>query len=611
MVDHATKQIRISIRSAEIRAALEEKEARNNSHGEGVSWHPEFGAWMIESTPSQPYADYATGLMRVEQNMRLRRRRLLTSLTSDEIAPTVTSFPLMGVGRFYSPDLPFSAPYSESSLVPDFAINPHPRFGALTRNIMARRGSKVDIRVPLFHDRRTPEYLRQDAPEHFKVGEHISALEPDTDIHMDCMAFGMGMCCLQVTFQGTDVDESRFMYDQLAVLAPIMLAITAASPIYKGRLADVDARWSVIAQSVDDRTPAERGLVPTNSLESVADPYLAGRGIVRQIKSRYDSISTYIYHCQGDTLCHRTFERYNDVWCPVDEEVKTQLREAGVDHNLAHHVAHLFTRDPLVIFKGHIELDDAHSTDHFENIQSTNWQTCRWKPPPPRESLDDPHIGWRTELRSMEVQLTDFENAALSVFVVLLNRVVLAFDLSFYMPLSRVDENMVRAQMRDAAVAQKFFFRSHIAPPDASCNCATHDSIHTTARTDPTRPETLLDSIDSYEEMSLSEIFNGKGSYFPGLIPLVYAYLEHIECDQDPEVFTRLDQYLQFISDRAKGRLMTCATWQRKFILNHPAYNHDSVVSSEIAYDLMMACKNIGEGHLQCPELYGNVVIDK
>lgn len=40
------------------------------------------------------------------------------------------------------------------------------------------------------------------------------------------------------------------MYDQLAVLAPIMMAITAASPIYKGRLSDVDARWNVIAQSV-------------------------------------------------------------------------------------------------------------------------------------------------------------------------------------------------------------------------------------------------------------------------------------------------------------------------------------------------------------------------
>lgn len=51
---------------------------------------------------------------------------------------------------------------------------------------------------------------------------------------------------------------------------------------------------------------------------------------------------------------------------------------SGVDENLAHHVSHLFTRDPLVIFDGMVELDDQTTTDHFENIQSTNWQTCRY-----------------------------------------------------------------------------------------------------------------------------------------------------------------------------------------------------------------------------------------
>ena len=37
----------------------------------------------------------------------------------------------------------------------------------------------------------------------------------------------------------------------------------------------------------------------------------------------------------------------------------------------------------------------------------------------------------------MEVQLTDFENAAFVVFVVLITRVVLAFDLCLYIPLSK------------------------------------------------------------------------------------------------------------------------------------------------------------------------------
>jgi glutamate--cysteine ligase catalytic subunit len=62
---------------------------------------------------------------------------------------------------------------------------------------------------------------------------------------------------------------------------------------------------------------------------------------------------------------------------------------AGVDETLARHVAHLFVRDPLVIFKEKVELDDSTHMDHFENVQSTNWRSVRWKPPPP----DSPDMG--------------------------------------------------------------------------------------------------------------------------------------------------------------------------------------------------------------------------
>jgi glutamate--cysteine ligase catalytic subunit len=140
------------------------------------------------------------------------------------------------------------------------------------------------------------------------------------------------------------------MYDQLAVLAPIMMAMTAATPIFKGRLSDIDCRWTVISQSVDDRTDAEQGLIPNDQLEGKADDRMAGRGIKYIPKSRYDSVSTYIYHCKGDEDCHRTFAQYNDIPCPIDENFKQTLRQAGVDENLAHHLAHLFVRDPLVAF---------------------------------------------------------------------------------------------------------------------------------------------------------------------------------------------------------------------------------------------------------------------
>ena len=65
----------------------------------------------------------------------------------------------------------------------------------------------------------------------------------------------------------------------------------------------------------------------------------------------------------------------------------------------------------------------------------------------------------------MEVQLTDFENAAFAVFIVLLSRAILSMNLNFYIPISKVDENMARAQKRDSVGEQKFFFRKDVFPP--------------------------------------------------------------------------------------------------------------------------------------------------
>ena len=73
----------------QLRAKLIEKEKIYAHENEGCTWHPEFGAWMIESTPSQPYTNYASDLMRVERNMTIRRRRLIAMLEENEIAPTV------------------------------------------------------------------------------------------------------------------------------------------------------------------------------------------------------------------------------------------------------------------------------------------------------------------------------------------------------------------------------------------------------------------------------------------------------------------------------------------------------------------------------------------
>lgn len=58
----------------------------------------------------------------------------------------------------------------------------------------------------------------------------------------------------------------------------------------------------------------------------------------------------------------------------------------------------------------------------------------RFKPPP----SSSPEIGWRIEFRPMEVQLTDTENAAYIVFIVLITRLILSMDLNLLIPISKV-----------------------------------------------------------------------------------------------------------------------------------------------------------------------------
>lgn len=300
--------------------------------------------------------------------------------------------------------------------------------------------------------------------------------------------------------------ESRFLTDQLAILSPIMLALTAGSPIFRGRLVDTDSRWDAISMAVDDRTAAERRPAGAAVDANAEREELAGRGVRRLPKSRYASASHFIYSCPAAKKLHveNPLASLSDLDYEVDQASYDQLIEGGIDEALARHVAYNFSRDPLVLYSGLIDVDDEKSTIHFENIQSTNWNSVRWKPPPSMNSS----IGWRTEFRPMEVQMTDFENAAFAVTTLLFTRTLLAFDLEMYLPISKVDENMTRAQRRDAVTREKFFFRKNLVPPaalEAQC-CGKTPACG------------IVDG--EIEEMTILEVLHGKGSYFPGLIPL-------------------------------------------------------------------------------------------
>lgn len=653
--------VRLSLRGSDIIETLMANESADatDDFAEGCTWLPEYGAWMVEATPRVPYGGSTSDLHRVETNMRLRRARILSVLTPHEIAPTLTCFPLLGVRSYQvdqgsiegsvwaHPHDPPQGPVAQSHYLGDDVINQsHPRFKTLTANIRQRRGRKIDIRVPLFMDVATlsscenttapptttvssptwyAEQSRHRLSNNDLVGPVAKTVLPaatlrspleahsrprDVEhlnvVQMDCMAFGMGMCCLQVTFQAKNVDESRHLYDHLGVLSPIFLALTAATPILRGHLVDTDVRWATISASVDDRTPEETGLpVKTHTpVEAAAYTKMAGQGVRRLQKSRYEGISCFIAnHDVKDSTgkndeadekdtCHNDdstssfdIDRYNDLHVPYDETSYATLLARGIDASLALHIAHLFVRDPLVIYQQHLHLDDATETDHFENIQSTNWQTVRWKPPPPASTTSNHHVGWRTEFRSMEIQVTDFENAAFSVFLVLVTRVILAFDLNLYIPLSKVEANMEIAHRREAVTTEKFYFRCHLAPPELS-DCSTYVTTGKCCA--------IHANPNGVTLMTVAEIMSGKGNYYPGLIPLVRTYLEAIACG--PEATSLVSTYLNFIEARCNGTIPTTASWIRSFVTSHPAYQHDSLISSRVAYDLSLACHQMGVG---------------
>ncbi|XP_044773330.1 glutamate--cysteine ligase catalytic subunit isoform X2 [Neomonachus schauinslandi] len=524
--DHENKKVRLVLSGEEVLETLQEKGERTNPNHPTL-WRPEYGSYMIEGTPGQPYGGTMSEFNTVEDNMRKRRKEATSLLGENQALCTITSFP-----------------------------------STLTRNIRHRRGEKVVINVPIFKDKNTPSPFIEAFPED---EEAAKASKPD-HIYMDAMGFGMGNCCLQVTFQACSISEARYLYDQLATICPIVMALSAASPFYRGYVSDIDCRWGVISASVDDRTREERGLEPLKNNN------------YRISKSRYDSIDSYLSECG---------EKYNDIDLTIDKEIYEQLLQEGIDRLLAQHVAHLFIRDPLTLFEEKIHLDDANESDHFENIQSTNWQTMRFKPPPPNSD-----IGWRVEFRPMEVQLTDFENSAYVVFVVLLTRVILSYKLDFLIPLSKVDENMKVAQKRDAVLQGMFYFRKDICKGGTTMVDGYSKAQNSTEQ-----------AVEEYTLMSIDTIINGKEAVFPGLIPILNSYLENMEVDVDTRC--SILNYLKLIKKRASGELMTVARWMREFIANHPDYKQDSVITDEMNYSLILKCNQIANELCECPELLG------
>ena len=196
--------------------------------------------------------------------MRVRRKQVQDILEESEYVVTITSFPYVGRPDYtypsYKPNPEQSISGSLFSV--DEAVTQHPRYFSFIKNIRERRGRKPIINVPIFFDKNTPrpfiEDLDQFSDDPVVISEAKQAAKPD-HIYLDSLAQGFGCTCLQVTFQCSDLTEAKYLYDQMAVMAPVFLALSACSPIWRGYLSDVDCRWNILSASTDDRTTEELG----------------------------------------------------------------------------------------------------------------------------------------------------------------------------------------------------------------------------------------------------------------------------------------------------------------------------------------------------------------
>lgn len=491
---------------------------------------------------------------------------------------SLSVFPMLGVGDYfhYQPDHNdeeeiehmkerFSNQISNSQMLNDIIISKHPRYIGMTRNTRLRRGSKAEIKVPIYKDKNT----NLTAP---------TKEEPFPGfIYMDSFSFGMGNCCFQLTVGCKDYNSALYEYDQLVPLTPIINAITASSSIFKGKLSSWDHRYNCNSQACDSRTEDEK------------DP----KSQFHHHKSRYSSVYSYISSNTYIQDHHNDYHRF-----PINLSYKESLIKHGFSDRMAEHICNLFSKDPLIIFEDRIHIENPTDIDHFLNLQSTNWNALRFKPPLPTEKDDC----FKIEVRSADLQLSAFENAAINVFIVLYSQIIMTYDINFIIPISLVDENFNNSVEMDFVKYGKFHWRTNsIRSSYRNSNLQKHNFIRNNENLPDGYTDPIEDRKKNIDMLSLLEILDGKGSY-PGLLKVMYEYIDE---NYQPNETQALKNYLLFIRARAKGDLMTDAAYIRKFVLNHHDYQNDSIISEKIAYDLVNHLLKIQSGEIRPKDLFG------
>ena len=555
------------------------KSSKYNLHSEFQISH-EYGGWMIESIHNNPFN--FNEIEKIPQTIINLYTYLNNKIGQNKIL-SLANFPLLGVGNYFieqdylklinneeekdeKEEIKLlleqikTNPYSKSIYTSDMIINRHPRFAGLTKNIRTRRGSKVEIKVPIFKD----------------INTNLNNEPFPNFVHMDSMAFGMGCCSTQVTVGACSLNAATLLYDNLIPFTPIFLVMSSACPIFKGKITDYDNRWKIISDSVDDRTEDERNINSQNYIE----------------KSRYGPVYSYISDSKYSYDFNNDYRKF-----PINKDYYNKLIQNGISPKLSEHFCNLLVRDPLVIFSEKINIDDKNDMSHFENINSTNWNALRFKLP--RSSDGD--TCFKIEIRTLDLQISPYENTSMICMILLTYALILCSnEINFIIPISKVDENFKRAYKKDAINKEKFWWRIDCFKDEKllEINCTNCVRF----RKEFKRDENLTYEKDqnNIKELTINEIFNGCEKYnYPGLI-VYYKKIMNFMFKTN-----NMNNYIDFIEKRAKGEIWTDAKYIRNFVLNHEKYKKDSIVTDEINYDLIKHILLIQNGEIKPKEIFG------
>ncbi|PIA19232.1 GCS-domain-containing protein [Coemansia reversa NRRL 1564] len=637
-------------------------------------WRPAHARFALRCEPPYLRSFSLVRLTRELQPCLQARRSLLKSkLRPDEMLLSINQFPLLGAGTYIDGQNSPNGPLLGSQMLSDVCLNPIPSFTLEIDGINERRGAVPYTAVPVFRDTNTlwPFTDKHQSTDPFKGGVLVkcdsgsdrdsacsidnqattaaatsiaadidasrlpwsapySESQPDMQMApnlprqpsdppsnkncllLDSPLFGIGNGgVLRITLCAADLNEARLLHDQLAPISAIMAALTAATPIVKGYLVDRDCYWDVQCGTVDDRTLQERGIVPLTTAKG------------RLQKSRYGSIDMYLG--PEDASMDLAFRsQYNDCTFTYDEESHQMMHNAvGIDERLSFHVSRLFVRDihyapeRMLGNKGKGLSVRSDGQEHFKRFLGCSRQNvCLY---PPNKNTGS---GWEVAVMSLEVQLTDAENAAFITFIVLLSRVIISYRLNLYLPISLMDENMARAQKPNAVREQLFYFRRDLfggrdgksngsgrisKRKNAASSWHTVHHAHASAGSERgvfgPRGKGLRENAE-YVELTIDEIINGSTTYcVSGIMNIILNYLPSMRLEFEDEQVLR--RQLLLVKRRASGKLCTLAAWMRNFVQNHPEYHHNSEVSQSINYDMLRTMNDIEEGKTAAPELLG------